>query len=243
MSAWLRRSVLSGASSDRNGTNSHTCTFTPATAGSLLVAVVAGPVTFSTPAGWSVVGSAVNNGGLYVFAKVATAAEDTFTTTHNGANHPILGVVYEYPAGSTIQAASSSINNLVNSPLVSPTVAGLVGPFTRFGVTGQVQTSGAAPPSTTAWTTPTIEDYDAAAPFAATDGIALSIAYDDNVPGASFAEAATLTSNVGITHERVAFALTAVPAGAGPINIHGHDAVLAGGVVTGTVRGMIGNVT
>src|SRR6478752_3702729 len=100
MSSWVNRTVLSGSSVDPNGTTSHTCTFTAATSGNFLVAVVAGGVTSTTPSGWTLVTSAINNAGLYVFTKTASASESSFTTTHNGSNYPILGVVYEFYAGS-----------------------------------------------------------------------------------------------------------------------------------------------
>ena len=40
MSSWVNHTVLAGSSINSNGTSSHTCTFTAATAGNLLVAIV-----------------------------------------------------------------------------------------------------------------------------------------------------------------------------------------------------------
>ncbi|TAH34086.1 hypothetical protein EYC59_03760 [Candidatus Saccharibacteria bacterium] len=96
MGQWVNRTVLSGSSVDRNGTNSHTCTFTAATSGNFLLAIIAGSVTSTTPSGWTLVQSVVNQAGLYVFSKTVSSDESSFSTTHNGSNWPIEGVVYEF---------------------------------------------------------------------------------------------------------------------------------------------------
>jgi hypothetical protein len=113
MSNWLNHVTIAAP---RNGTTSHTCdptnatgggtvvtgsTFTP-TSGRLLVVVCYGAVTFTTPSGWTLPtsGSAVNNGGLYVFYRTA-AGSDPFTTTQNGSNYPVVFDIYEFATGST----------------------------------------------------------------------------------------------------------------------------------------------
>ena len=96
MVQWVNRSLTQAP---RNGTTSHTVSFTPATAGNLLVCVVEGAVTSTTPTGWTLPtgGSAINNTGLYVWYKTATAAEASLTTTHNGSNYPAGFVIYDSP--------------------------------------------------------------------------------------------------------------------------------------------------
>lgn len=213
MALWVNRTVLSGASIAPNGTTSHTCTFTAATSGNLLVAVVAGPVTFTTPSGWTLVNSAVNFAGLYVFRKSASAGESSFTTTHNSSNPPIRGVVYEYASGSAAQNSGTSTGNSDNTSVSSPAVSSLTGTYTRFGTTALDISSGVTP-GTTSWTVPTASDYDDNAPFSSQDGIQLGIGLDDGNSGASFTENANLSTGGGSpqTHERVAFALTVVTA-------------------------------
>lgn len=60
MAAWINRTELSGSSIDPNGTITHTCTFTAAASGNLLVAIIAGAVISTTPSGWTLVNSAIN---------------------------------------------------------------------------------------------------------------------------------------------------------------------------------------
>ena len=102
----INRSTYDGP---RNGTFDHTVTFTAATAGNYLIAVVYGAVTSfgaggagTPPTGWEHIHNVVINGGLYVFAKTSAAGGETsFTVTHNEQNYPIKAVVYEFPAGTS----------------------------------------------------------------------------------------------------------------------------------------------
>jgi len=217
MSKWINRTVLSGASVAANGTTSHTCTFTPATSGNFLVAVVAGAVTFTTPSGWSLSDFMVGNAGLYVFYKTATSGESSFSTTHNGSNYAIQGVVYEFQAGTTYLGGESTASSSMT--LNAPTVTGLTGTYSRFSARGWGQsTSGAV--TSCAWTLPAIEDYDVTVPAASQDGIFLTIAYDDGATGSSFTANSTMTTNQSGSGEAIAFALTVVdpPAAVIPIN-------------------------
>jgi hypothetical protein len=208
MAVWINRTELSGSSIDPNGTTSHTCSFTAATAGNFLVAIIAGSVTSTTPSGWTLLVSAVNYTGLYVFTKTADSAEASFTTTHNGSNYPIKGVVYEFPAGTS--TASSSINNIasITNPITGPTVTSLTGTYTRFTARSNSMTTSTSAASLT-WTIPSVEDTDSyIARSGSIDGVHLSIAYDNGQSTTSFTPAYAISgTNLPSSGEAIAFGL------------------------------------
>lgn len=220
MAQWATRTVLSGSSINRNGTNSHTCTFTAATSGNLLIAIVTGGVTFTTPSGWTLVQSAVNLAGLYVFSKTASSGESSFSTTHNGSNYAINGVVYEYYAGTSTTGTPGTATGAGESgTYTGPACTGLSGTYTRFAVRSWNMGTNGADTASCTWTTPTVEDYDAfIAGGSSTDGVELTIAYDDNATGSSFTPSSVMLASSGATGEAVSFALTVTtpPAGAIP---------------------------
>lgn len=205
---WQNRSVLAGGSVDPNGTNSHTCTFTPAVNGNLLVAMVAAAVTSSTPAGWSLLVSAVNHTGLYVFTKTASSGESSFTTTHNASNYAMRGIVYEFPAGTTALGSNSQIN-AGGGAISGPSVIGLSGTYTAFAARAHGLTLPSGSGEVT-WTTPTTKEYEDFVGSNGNDGIGLSVAYQAGVTGSSFSSAYNVTwDNTAIdTGEAAAFALS-----------------------------------
>lgn len=208
---WLNRTVLTGSSVAQNGTSSHTCTFIPATSGNYLMAIVAGGVTFSTPTGWTILESAVGNAGLYVFVKTATSAESSFTTTHNGTNYPIRGVVYEFAAGTT---SLGSVNgpSRPQGATTGPALSGLSGTYTRFAARSNLMVSNQSVCDCT-WTVPSHEDYDEFVPHdgVSAEGVQLSIAYDTAQVATGYtADYASNGSYLPGTGEAVVFAL-AVP--------------------------------
>ena len=213
MPAWITRTELTGSSINVNGTNSHTCTFTAATSGNFLVAVVAGAVTFTTPSGWTLVTSAVNNTGIYVFTKTASASESSFSTTHNGSNYPIRGIIYEYAAGTSV-IGSNSANNQTGTA-TGPQVSSLTGTYSRFSARSWGMST-VNSTSSCGWTLPTIEDYDVytASPNGSQDGVALTIAYDDGSTGSSFNPSSTVsnTNTAPTTGEGVSWALNVAAA-------------------------------
>lgn len=214
MAKWLQRTALAGASVNPNGTASHTCTFTAATSGNYLVAVVAGAVTFSTPAGWTLLASAVNEATVYVFTKTATAGESSFTTTHNGSNYAIRGVVYEFPVGTTSLSANYQ-TGVGTGTVTTPALSGLTGTYTLFGARAHgLTTSGGTIDAT--WITPSTEDYEVYVGASTIDGAGLSVAYaDDMTVAAPALNYALLTDNTATTTgESVIFALN-VPGGSG----------------------------
>ena len=186
MSDWLNMVAINVA---RNGTTSHTVNpastgtvvagapFTP-TAGRLLVAVVEGAVTSTTPSGWTlpIGGSAINNTGLYVWYRTA-AGSDTIATTHNGSNYPIVVTFFEFAAGSSFVASVSGIGY---SPTAgaNPNLTGLSG--TNW--LGAAKASGLSSGSTytsSAWSASgasPVKIVDTSAAYSSTDGYAFTLA-------------------------------------------------------------------
>lgn len=216
MVSWVNRAVFQAP---RNGTASHTidpastvglvagAAFTP-TAGRLLVVVVEGAVTSSTPSGWTLPsgGSAISYSGLYVWYRTA-AGGDTFATTHNGANYPVIFAVYEFPAGSTF-VKSASVTGVSNTG-ANPNLTGLSGTNLIFGVKGAAMTSGETYGGAV-WSSGYVEDYDDSVPFSSTDGYWVTIAAREGVTTSSAQPTATI-SGTSFTAEALTFAVN-VPA-------------------------------
>ena len=216
MVQWLNRAIYQAP---RNGTTSHTinpssstnlvsgAAFTP-TAGRLLVVVVEGSVTSSTPSGWTLPtgGSAINNTGLYVWYKTATGS-DAFTTTHNGANYDVLFAVYEFPAGSSFVGSVSAQGVGKTSP--NPQLNGLTGTNSVFAVKAYGANGGLV---TAIWTwtgtgSPT-QDWEYIVPFNPTDGYAASLAYVDGYTGSSWQPTgSTSTAGTAADAEALTFAV------------------------------------
>lgn len=217
MVAWVNRAVFQAP---RNGTTSHTidpastvglvagAAFTP-TAGRLLVVVVEGAVTSSTPSGWTLPsgGSVVSYSGLYVWYRTA-AGGDTFATTHNGANYPVSFAVYEFPAGSTFVKSASGTG--VSNTGANPNLTGLSGTNLIFGVKGTARGSGETYGGAV-WSSGYVEDYDGSVPFSSTDGYWVTIAAQEGVTTSSAQPTATI-SGTSFTAEALTFAVK-VPAG------------------------------
>lgn len=103
--------------------------FTPAV-GSLLVVIGMGPVTWTTPTGWTLAQVQLNTGGLYVFTKIAVAGDVSFTTDHNGtggADFPTSFQVYEFKATSTFQTGSSAHLTTASAVTLPGYASGLIG--------------------------------------------------------------------------------------------------------------------
>lgn len=207
---WVNRTLIQAP---RNGTTSHTVGFTAATAGNLLVAVVSGGVTSTTPTGWTLPsgGSAVGGSGAYVFTKTAAAGESSFTTTHNGSNYPIGVVVYEFAAGTTFGSVTGA--GARGNGDASLTLSGLTGTNHLFAVESGGCGIGSTGTPTYSWSGPAVAvDTDAFTPYSATDGYELGVAYAASSTATSFTPVVTqsgLTGGSG-SFERIAFAVSAV---------------------------------
>lgn len=143
MAKWDNHATIAAAA---NNTTSHTVVasagttvdgalFTPV-AGKLLVCVCEGSVTSGSatgdptppPTGWTAPtgNQAVNNTGLYVWWRTATATTaDQLTLVHNGTNYGVVADIYQFPAGSTFVGSGSSFAS--SSGSANPVVSGLTG--------------------------------------------------------------------------------------------------------------------
>jgi hypothetical protein len=216
---WLNRVTIQGA---RNGTTSHTIdpsagtvlsgsTFTP-TAGRLLACLVYGAVTSTTPAGWTLVtnGSAVNNGGLYLFTKTAAGgAGDAVTSTANASNYPRTFDFYEFAAGSTFVKAATS-TAVAAAGGAGPSITALTGTNLICGSAGQIP--GGANTSTVVWASG-VEAVDTTLVFSTTDGYTYSLTYLEDSVLTSSSIAATFTgSATNVERLMFAFNVAAGPA-------------------------------
>lgn len=212
MALWINRSLVQAP---RNGTTSHTISFTAATAGNLLVLVMEGAVTHTVPTGWTRQAQALNNTELSVYTKTATAGESSFSTTHNGSDYPVGAVVYEFAAGSTWSGAVSNINGALGG--VNPTLSGLTGTNLVFGAVAVTVADTFLPSTVWSGVTGLVEDSDVSVAHTTTDGYGLSLAYVEDYTGTSFAPTGTVTKGgVATTKEMLTFAVkvatTAPPA-------------------------------
>lgn len=226
MVQWVNRSLVQAP---RNGTTSHTVSFTAAASGNLLVCVLDGAVTSTTPTGWTLPanGSAVSNSGLYVWYKTATAAESSFSTTHNGSNYPVTAVVYEFPAGSTWVGAVSSTGGAANA--TNPSLTGLTGTNLLFGANGLDNTGASTISAVWSGTGSPVEDVDASVPLSGTDGCWLGVAYVESSTATSFQPTATVT-NAPTSKEALTFAVKAAASGS---SFSGSVALAGAGSLTG----------
>ena len=212
MVAWLKRTLIQAP---RNGTTAHTVTFPAPGAGNLLVVVVEGAVTSTTPAGFTLPagGSAVNNTGLYVWWKVAAGGESSFATTHNASNYPVAFVVYEFPAGSAFVKSVAAVG--VARPAANPNLTGLAGTNLVAGVKAAAIPEGAFY-SGAVWSGPgaPVQDVDAFDPGPVTDGYALSVAVVEELTATAWAPTGLVDSDQG-SWEALTFAVKVATGGGG----------------------------
>lgn len=224
MPMWTNRGSGVGAA---NGTTTHTVTipFSP-TSGRLLVAVMGGAVTFTTPTGWTAGPSQVGNQGLYVFTKTSDGTETSISTTHNGSNYPITWAFYEFASGSALTGTAGTATGVATGTTVWATVTALPGTaVTVFGA-GTMGASSGVTSYSCAFTAPWIEDVDSfTAAGASPEGTYLAVGYQDGVTTTTSAVlgSVTGTGTTGVG-ERLAFAVNATSPG--PSVNAGADATL-----------------
>lgn len=205
MTIWLHHVAMA---MPRNGTNSHTvdpassanvvsgAAFTP-TAGNLLLLIMGGPVTDTTPdEGWTAPdnGSAIGGSGLYSWTRIATG-DDVFITTHNGSNYPVGVEIFEFPAGFTFLGAAAASG--VSSGTPGPVLTGLTGTHTDIGVASQSGGFGGFG----AWTPgTTLTNYNQ--PNGDTDGYTIASAYVDGATGDASTQFTTY-SGAGFGYEQL----------------------------------------
>lgn len=184
--------------------------FTP-TAGRFLVCFSGGSVTSTTPSGWTLPtgGNIVANGGLYIWYRTA-AGSDTITTTHNGANYPVVFDIYEFPSGSSFISVSGA-GNVSASGGAGPSLSGLTSAANFRCAAVNQNISAAVTPSFT-WSNGT-EAVDTGTPQASgTDGYGYSLTYMEDQTGATYSSAAT-GSVTTTSCERLVLAINAASAG------------------------------
>jgi hypothetical protein len=228
MTQWINRTLVQAA---RNGTNSHTVTFTAATAGSLLVALAEGPVTSTTPTGWTLPanGAAISNTGLYVWWKVASAGESSFSTTHNGTGYPCAFVVYEFPAGSTF-VGSAQATGINPASGANPDLTGLTGTNLTFGAIG-IGVGNSNTYVSAAWsgTGSPVEDIDVTTGYTSSDAYGFSLAYVENNTASSFQPTGAVTQTGAPSNkEGLTFAVNV------PLNTTASPSAIATGETFGT---------
>lgn len=221
MSNWVNHVTIAAP---RNGTTAHICdpsnatgggtvvtgsAFTP-TSGRLLVVVCYGGVTFTTPSGWTLPasGSAINNGGLYVFTRTA-AGSDTFTTTQNSSNYAVVFDVYEFNTGSTFVASLSA--TAVANGGAGPNLTGLTGTNWIAGCAGWDDGSTFTTAASHVWASGT-EIVDTWTPIVTTDGYSYSLTEfnSDASTSKSVADTITVVGGTFTNFERLVFAVNAV---------------------------------
>jgi len=211
-SSWIRQTLLQ---IPRDGTTASTVNFAPATAGNLLVAIVEGAVTSTTPSGWTLPtgGSAVNFTGLYVWYKKATANESSFTTTHNGTNYPLVFQIFEFPSNYTF--AKSVAATAQGSYATNPNLTGLTGTTTVFAAVGMGATTPTLTNSNTSWTASPKTPISVANLFvgfaSSTDGYVYGLSYLDGYTATSYqpSHAIDLTGAGNNPSEALTFAIQA----------------------------------
>lgn len=194
--AWAARSTIS---STRNGTTGHTATFTAATAGQLLVAILTAPAAITTPTGWTRQAASLDGVDLGVFTKIATAGESSASITLSAANYPLAGAVYSFVSGTTFQGEQHAIAPMDGA---NPPLTGLTGTNVAFAVAAK---GGVDTVSGIAWTGAT-EDVELIIAPGVTDGIVLGVAVDPAFTGSSFAATSVITGQ-GANKQVITFAV------------------------------------
>lgn len=212
MTAWVNRAVYQ---LPRIAATTHTVdptsstnlvsgvAFTP-TAGRLLVVIIEGAVTSTTPAGWTLppLGSQINATGLYVWYRTAVSGSNAFTTTHNAANYPVVVAIYEFPVGSTFVKSNNGQPSATGAQPILDTLTGtnLVMSVKAIGLGGGSSTeyiwSGGGNP---------LEDWDLTQPNLVTDGYSASLGYSENYAGSTWQP--TATAGVAGSFEALSFAI------------------------------------
>jgi hypothetical protein len=226
---WLNHVVIAAP---RNGTTSHTVAadgtggtviggtaFTP-TSGRFLKSSCYGGITSGSntsvptapPTGWTAPtnNQAVNNGGLYVWKRTASATSaDQLVLTH-ASNYPIVVEFWEYAAGSDINTMAFAVS--VANGATGPALSAQTGTHTfwAYGGTGMAS-SGTAPGATFA----SGQVTQAQTTWSTTDGYEYATADLEGSTAATYSNAYTATGTgqpASGANERLVEAMTVVAA-------------------------------
>ena len=207
-SAWVNHETAIDA---RNGTSTHSVTFanTPTT-GNLLVLVVAGDITSTTPSGWTSYASAVNGTGLYVFTKTATSGDTGFSTTNNASNYPLAYELFEFSSSAAMSGTAGTVTsnagvNTWASATSLPGTSVFVVATHSFGI----GTGGGSSILPTTWASPWTKSADLYTAPSGTDGACLLSGWQDTVTATSLGPSSTdvTNSNSGSTGQSITFAV------------------------------------
>lgn len=200
------------------GTVKNGSAFTPTT-GRLLVLVVAGPVTSSTPTGWTLPsgGTAVSTDGVYVFTKTAAGGDTVPAISHNSNSFKVTYDLYEF--ASTASFVKAQAFTAVSSG-VSQSITGLTGTNAIFAAV-----CGPAPTSY-AWT------FSAGVTTAAESSEVGNHNYALGYIASSTASSVAVSAS-GNSHEQIMFAVTGVSA---HIALSGEAFAVAGTMLAGTAK-------
>jgi hypothetical protein len=216
VSSWLNHQVVtrnSGAAAGAVYTWS-----TAATAGSLLVLVGAGQVSWTDPAGYTQRLKQLSSGGLYVWSKTAAGGETSVTITHNGsggAAFPTVLEVFEFPAGSTWLGGLGA-DGASATGWTGPVPTGLTGTYTAIRAVGEGLATAASQNLTISVGT-ALAGANGTSVQGTSDGITYAATYVDGASGSTMAAWSGSTSSGGGPAELVAFAI--VPATAGTTKV------------------------
>lgn len=200
----------------RDGTNSHSvdpsstsnvvngASFTP-TAGRLLICFAEGPVTSTTPTGWTLPagGSAIDNTGLYVWY-ISAVGGDTFSTTHNSSDYPVIFDIYEFLEGSNLLGSVAATG--VGKNGFGPTLTGLTGTHWDAGVAAQ-NASNETIPSTVSWDWGTEASEYSEPDNLVTDGYTYGLNYAEDQTPSSVAFQAIFEGGSTLLVERLVVAV------------------------------------
>jgi hypothetical protein len=187
-------------------------TFTP-TAGRFLICVSQAGVTSTTPSGWTLTQSAVNNTGQYLWSKTAAGSGDSdgVATTHNAANYLTLFHFFEFAANWTVLNSVANAAMTAAQTVANPNLTGLPGTaVVAMACRGQGVGSGNNTTHSATWSSAT-EQSDLWAAYATTDGYWLGIAYTEDHTGTSFQPSSTLTPTPLVTGEAMTWAVGPAP--------------------------------
>lgn len=209
MARWMNHVTIA---TPRNGTSTHSVdpssasnvvgdtSFTP-TAGRLLVCFAEGAVTSTTPSGWTLPsgGSAVDSTGLYVWYRTA-AGGDTFSTTHNSSDYPVVFDVYEFLEGSNFLGSTAATGVAKNG--FGPTLTGLTGTHWDAGIAGE-NAGDELIPQTVSWDWGTEAGEYSEPDNSVTDGYTYGLTYAEDQTPASVAFQATFLGGSASPVERL----------------------------------------
>lgn len=201
--SWLNHAVVPKNTGSNTGAV-YNFGFTPAV-GSLLVLIGAGPVTWSTPTGYTQRSLQLSSGAIYLFTKTAASGDTSITVNHNGsgmAAYPAVLEVWEFPTGSSwVKTASGHLGTPADA---LPGLSALTGTNSIFW-TAVLQNGVLGSAATMAFNigTPLGSSYQQGT----SDGSVYNSTYVDGFTGAASTANTYTSTNTAATGEAMTFAV------------------------------------